>query len=79
VEVLSPGNTDLEMQGKLDDYFRTGTRLVWFVDPRTRTVDVYTAPDQSVRLTEANTLDGGTLLPGFRLPLRELFAELDPH
>jgi Uma2 family endonuclease len=79
VEVLSPSNTDLEMQGKLDDYFRTGTRLVWFVDPRDRTVDVYTAPNQSVRLTQADTLDGAPLLPGFRLPLRELFAELDPH
>jgi Uma2 family endonuclease len=79
VEVLSPSNTELEMEGKLDDYFRTGTRLVWFVDPRNRTVDVYTAPGQSFRLTEADTLDGAPLLPGFRLPLRELFAELDPH
>jgi Uma2 family endonuclease len=79
VEVLRRGNTQLEMEGKLDDYFRTGTRLVWFVDPRTRTVDVYSAPDQSVRLTQADTLEGGSLLPGFRLPLRELFAELDPH
>jgi Uma2 family endonuclease len=79
VEVLSPSNTELEMEGKLNDYFRTGTRLVWYVDPRTRTVDVYTAPDQSIRLTQADTLDGGSLLPGFRLPLRELFAELDPH
>jgi len=79
VEVLSPNNTDREMEEKLDDYFRTGTSLVWFVDPRRRTVEVYTARDQMKLLTEADTLDGGTLLPGFQLPLRELFAELDPH
>ena len=43
----------------------------------TRTVAVFTAPDQSTVLAEAQTLDGGTVLPGFTLPLRELFAELD--
>jgi Uma2 family endonuclease len=79
VEVLSPNNTEREMEGKLDDYFRTGTRLVWYVDPLTRTVDVYTARDRSFRLTAADTLDGAPLLPGFQLPLQQLFAELDPH
>ena len=49
------------------------------ITPRQRTVTVYTAPDQSVGLREDQTLDGGAVLPGFTLPLRELFAELDPH
>ena len=44
-----------------------------------RTVAVLTAPEQSVVLKEAQTLDGGDVLPGFRLPLRDLFAELDRH
>jgi Uma2 family endonuclease len=79
VEVLSPSNTDAEMGQKLRDYFGSGTRLVWFVDPRQRTVTVYTAPNQSVVLREDQTLDGGAVLPGFTLTLRELFAELDPH
>ncbi len=43
VEVLSPGNTTKEMNDKLDDYYRAGVRLVWFVDPRRRTVEVFTA------------------------------------
>jgi Uma2 family endonuclease len=79
VEILSPGNTDAEMEQKLRDYFNSGTQLVWFVDPRQRIVTVYTAPDQSLVLREDQTLGGGAVLPGFTLPQRELFAELDPH
>jgi Uma2 family endonuclease len=74
VEVLSPSNTKREMDLKVREYFLAGVRLVWLVDPRKRTVRVYTAPDQSVRLTEGQTLDGGDVLPGLRLPLREVFA-----
>jgi Uma2 family endonuclease len=77
VEVLSRSNTEQEMTRKLTDYFNSSVRLVWFVDPDTRTVEVYTSPDQSVVLHEDQTLDGGDVLPGFTLPLRELFAELD--
>jgi Uma2 family endonuclease len=49
----------------------------WQVDPHTRTVEVFTAPDQSTVLHEAQILDGGMVLPGFTLPLQELFSELD--
>ena len=79
VEVLSPSNTDEEMRQKRQDYFDAGTRLVWIVEPVSRTVAVWTAPDQSTFFREDETLDGGTVLPGFSLPLRQLFAELDPH
>ena len=77
VEVLSKGNTKKEMRLKLREYFRVGVLLVWYVDPRTRTVEVFTGIDQSVTLDEAQTLDGGDVLPGFRLALRELFGVLD--
>jgi Uma2 family endonuclease len=75
VEVLSRGNTRREMARKLREYFAVGVRLVWYVQPRSRSVTVYTAPNQSVRLTENQTLEGGTVLPGFSLPLRRLFAK----
>ncbi len=78
VEVLSRGNTKREMDRKLKDYFLAGVELVWFVDPAKRTVRAYTAPDESILLSEDQTLDGGRVLPGFRLPLEELFAKLSP-
>jgi Uma2 family endonuclease len=77
IEVLSESNTDKEMTEKRRDYFGSGTRLVWQIDPETRTADAYTAPDVFVRIDASGTLDGGAVLPGFTLPLRDLFAELD--
>lgn len=76
-EVLSPGNTPAEMARKRQEYFGAGVVLLWEVDPVARTVAVYAAPDQPTILGEADTLDGGAVLPEFTLPLRELFAELD--
>jgi Uma2 family endonuclease len=78
VEVLSKGNTKGEMDRKLRDYFLAGVRLVWYVNPRKRQVRVYTAPDQSVVLDEEGTLDGGDVLPGLALPVREVFKRLPP-
>lgn len=74
IEVLSPRNTKREMARKRREYFLGGTRLVWEVDPDKRTVRVYTAPDESALLRQNRTLDGGSVLPGFRLPIQQLFA-----
>lgn len=79
VEVLSKTNTLGEMKRKRKEYFEAGSKLVWLVDPEPRMVSVFTSPEQSRELTEAETLDGGEVLPGFKLSLRELFAELDRH
>ena len=77
VEVLSEGNTEGEMRRKLHDYFAAGVRLVWYVDPRSRTAAVYTRPSNASVLGESDVLTGGDVLPGFELSLRELFAEMD--
>ncbi len=76
VEVLSPSNTKGEMKRKLKEYFLSGTRLVWFVNVRKFTVEVFTAPDQSILLTENDVLDGADVLPGLSLPVREVFARV---
>ena len=76
VEVLSRGNTRREMERKRAEYFLAGVELVWEIDPFKRTAAVYTAPDRVTTLQEQDTLDGGTVLPGFTLPLRQLFARL---
>lgn len=75
VEVLSKGNTKGEMQRKLRDYFRAGTKQVWLVDPRKQVVDVYTSPSKRTRFTREDTLEGGDMLPGFELPVKTLFAK----
>ena len=77
VEVLSESNTAKEMARKLREYFRAGVRLVWYVDPVDRTVRVYTSVRRSTLLGEADTLDGGDVLPGFALPVRDWFARAD--
>jgi Uma2 family endonuclease len=77
VEILSEGNTPQEMSRKLDDYFESGVRLVWFVDLRQRTLEVFTARESSTVLHAQETLTGGDVVPGFVLPLQELFADVE--
>jgi Uma2 family endonuclease len=69
------------MKRKLKEYFLAGVRLVWFVDPKRRTVQVFTSPEKSVVLSENQILDGGSVLPGLEIPIRSLFAEIsqDPE
>jgi Uma2 family endonuclease len=74
VEVLSEGNTPQEMERKLREYFGSGCRLVWYADPKARSVRVYTVPETSVLLGEDDTLDGGEVVPGFRLRVGEWFG-----
>lgn len=80
VEILSRSNTPAEMHLKRQDYFKVGVQMVWEVDPDRRTVAIYTSPDSATAvLTEKDTMDGTPVLPGFLLPLQELFGELDRH
>ena len=77
VEVLSPGNTTAEMRQKTREFFASGSRLVWRIDRRTRTVAVFHGPtdDPTILLTDADQLDGGTVLPGFTMPVADLFVD----
>ena len=79
IEVLSDSNTKGEMQVKCGEYFAAGTELVWLVDLKTRSVAIFTSPDASVLRSENDVLGGGSVLPGFQLSVRDLFAELDRH
>jgi Uma2 family endonuclease len=72
VEVLSEGNTKPEMARKVREYFDSGTQLVWLIDPRKRTVRVFSSPDRSTLVREHQTLDGGELLPGFAVSVADL-------
>ena len=76
IEVLSESNTKAEIKRKLEEYFASGVQLAWIFDPRAKALAVHLSagpPDQI--LSQADTLDGGAVLPGFELKLADLFAE----
>lgn len=73
VEVISRGNTRGEMARKLKDYFTASVELVWYVYPKERVVRVYTSEEDFQTLTEEDTLEGSSVLPGFQLSVRQLF------
>jgi len=78
VEVLSPSNSKREMDRKRKEYFGAGVRLVWQIDPPTRTADVYISSNEPLeRLTGDGMLKGRDVLPGFELRLSDLFAAAD--
>ena len=74
VEVLSPSNTRREIALKVEIYLRAGVRLVWVVDAEARTVVVHAPGRPPCRLGMDDALDGEDVLPGYRLPLADLFA-----
>lgn len=76
-EIVSKSNTRREIARKLKEYFEHGVKLVWNIDPDARTVRVYTSADKFRMISVGGSLDGGKVLPGFRLPLVELFSVLD--
>ena len=77
VEVLREDNTPAEMEQKLREYFQSGTRLAWLIDPSVRTVAVYHAPGESTRvLREADVLDGEQVVPGSTMPVADLFRNV---
>ena len=80
VEVLSESNTPREMAIKLGEYATFGVKLVWYVDPDAKTVTVYPKARERGKkvLSTGDTLDGGKVLPGFALPVADLFAPRAP-
>jgi Uma2 family endonuclease len=74
VEVVSPTNGYDEILGKVRDYFFHGVQLVWVISPRLRLVQVHESPEHSRVLTAQQELEGGSILPGFHLPLSSFFA-----
>lgn len=74
VEVVSPSQSGPSIEEKVALYLAVGVLLVWVVDPRRRTVHVCRADGSDVLLTEQDELDGEDVLPGFGLPVAQLFV-----
>jgi Uma2 family endonuclease len=62
------------MDRTLREFFEAGSQLAWIIDPRTQTAKVYSSAKRFKPLDARGILDGGKVLPGFKLPLAELFA-----
>lgn len=73
VEVVSPSNTMSEIHEKVLDYLDAGSRLVWVVDSDSNTVVAYRSRDEIRMIGGDGELDGGDVLPGFRVRVAELF------
>ena len=73
IEVVSPNDLAEELLVKMEEYFRAGAQLVWIVYPKDAQVYVYQAPKDVRILGRTDTLDGGIVLPEFRLALADLF------
>lgn len=73
IEVISPSETVDDVESKVIDYLNAGAQLIWLIYPRTRTVTVYRSLTDIEILTIKDTLDGGALLPGFSITLKEIF------
>ena len=73
VEVVSPHDNRREVNDKALMWLRYGVRLVWVVDPDTRTVDVHRENRAVVTLTEHHALDGLDVLPGFTCMVSDVF------
>ena len=76
VEVISPNNRVTDMHRKIRQLLAAGTALVWIVHPETRTVEVHTRSG-AVTLEEGDALGGGDVLPGFEIPVREIFPKAE--
>jgi Uma2 family endonuclease len=77
IEVISPSNTFEEIYTKLVEYFDNNCRVVWVINPDERSVVVYRQPQPDRLLKMTDSLDGEEVIPGFTLPVAQLFAELD--
>jgi Uma2 family endonuclease len=73
VEVVSPRDRAGEIEEKIAEYLAAGTRVVWLIHPRTRTVLVHRSPTEVEALGEGDDLAGGDVLPGFSCPVRRFF------
>jgi Uma2 family endonuclease len=74
VEVVSPNDVVYDLDQKILDYLAAGVRLVWVINPEMHTVRIHRVDGSVSQLRETDELDGEDVLPGFRLPVRDLFT-----
>jgi Uma2 family endonuclease len=78
VEVISPNDLNVETDQKVEDYLGAGVKLVWVINPQSRTVLVYRADGSIVGLRDSDEISGEDVLPAFRCQVNELFVLPSP-
>lgn len=73
VEVVSPNDTASYVQSKVKEYLAAGVRMVWIVDPERQSVTIYEEAGLVRFLGSDEVLDGGDVLPGFSVPVADIF------
>ena len=74
VEVISPGDTYAEVAGKVDEWLTAACAMVWVINPRRETVEVYRENEDFTLLHGNDTLDGGDVVEGFQCRVQDIFA-----
>jgi Uma2 family endonuclease len=74
VEILSPNDTQDEINEMIDSYLQAGVALVWVINPHDRTVLIYRPGAEPELVNALQELSGEPQLPGFRVPVAQLFA-----
>jgi Uma2 family endonuclease len=77
VEVISPNDAYSALREKVDEWLSAGVLVVWVVDPQRRVVEVFQVDKPLQVLREGDVLTAEEVLPGFRLPIQEIFAEIE--
>ena len=77
VEIRSPSDTVAALHAKGGEYLARGVRLVWILDPAAETVTVSAPHLPLMTVGDPDVLEGGDVVPGLRISLRELFARPD--
>ena len=74
IEIKSPTDSLIKMRKKANYYLENGSKIVWLVDTQRRKVEVYTVDDTEI-LGSNDVLEGGDLLPNFKLPVSDLWSQ----
>ena len=74
VEIISPNDRYTEVYEKVDEWLAAGAGMVVVVNPRNRTATIRAAGTNPVILNEGDTLEGGEVVPGWQMPLADIFA-----
>lgn len=73
-EVISPNDRPSEVRAKVKEHLETGTSMVIVADPQIRDVVVHRPGRAPLELTEGDVIDGEDVVPGWKLPVRDIFA-----